>query len=544
LGGTQLEARQDFKQFGERARNQNFRSLCVMSEILNAYDRALARFSNGDIGSRIRADDSIFNHSDLRVDSRRVRITTPAEYAGTKRAISRFDWNQGLSLSRQLYARIGELSGATKQKSNYVIGDSWCAEYHGPPAKAAWGELAKEWLENWFLVANIRGEPFDFVTSLFVDSIAIDRDGDAGMIPCVENGEPRLQFIPAHQIGFRQSAGQDVNGLGIVPDGRFKGAKCYNGVVFGNRTQVLGYGVLGESPKDDKQFAVSEMQLLYEPDWSDQGRGIPKIANSMPTWMDYEDIVHFIKRQVKMDSAQGLMHYNEEGAAEDSQDFITGKASGASNQDVKIEQLEGNEIMYFKALGGGKIEAFRSDRPHPNTDAHNMRLLRGCFLSLEWPYELYDPKEVGGASTRLIQDFARHSVNKRQRLVWKRFIRAIAHGLSYAMENGDIPRNDDPDWLAWEVTLPAKVTVDARYDDKTKMEKIRIGAGTWGEIYGDDGKSAKTYIWKRCEEESWWQEASAHYKVDVDKCRILTPNGNQLSPDDGAEEDPKKKESK
>lgn len=475
--------------------------------------------------NKVFANDDIWNHSAQRSDGMRVRITVPAEYAGTKKAISKWDWQQSLSISRQLYSRVGEIAGAFRQKAAYVIGDSWCPQFQGK--NQDWGRVAEAWLESWFEVANIRGEPFDFVTSLFVDCIHIDRDGDQAMLTVVDGDEPRVQFAPAHRIGFRSNTGQDILGMGTVPDGKFKGASCYNGAVFDRNSKLIGYGILGDKQADDQQIGVEACQVLYDPDWADQGRGIPSVARaSILQTMNYEDILYFIQRQVKQDSSQGLLHYNEEGAVEDTEDFIQGKDSGLSNEDVKIEQKEGNEILYFKALGGGKLEPFRTDRPHPNVDSHNMRLLRGILLASGWFYELYDPREVGGASTRLIQDQARATVNHRQRLAFKRWKRAIAHGLSWAMKNGAIPRNEENDWLDFWPTLPAKITVDARYDDKTKLERIRAGGGTYAALFGDEGKNWLKEFRQRVTEQKELQAICDEMGVSIDKVQLMTPNGN------------------
>jgi hypothetical protein len=497
-----------------------------MSRVIqSAYQRAIKRFESNEIGNGIRAADDIWNHSSQRSDGMRIRITTPPEFAGTKKAISRYDWSQDLSLSRQLFARVGEISGAFRQKATYVIGDSWAPQFQGQNQE--WGRLAESWLEYWFSVADVRGGSYDFITSLFVDCIHIDRDGDQAMLMLLVGGEPRVKFIPAHQIAFRSGIFQDINGIGTVPDGRFKGKKTYNGVIFDDYGREIGCNLLGYNAENDTQYGIDECQILYDPDWSDQGRGIPSVARaSMSSAMDYEDILHFIKRQVKQDSAQGLLHYNEEGSAATSEDFITGRNSGEQNQSVKIEQLEGNEIMYFKSEGGGKLEPFRSERPHPNVDAHNMRLLRGILLSCGWFYELYDPREVGGASTRLIQDQARAVVNHRQRLAFKRWIRAISHGLSWAMEKGYVPRNEDNDWLDFFPTLPAKITVDARYDDKTKLERIRTGGGTYAALFGDEGKNWQKEIRQRVTEQKFLQQECDKQVVDIEKVQILTPNGN------------------
>lgn len=494
----------------------------------------------------IRASDDIFNHSEQRSDQRRVRIFVPAEYAGTKKAITRTDWYQSLSLSRQLYARIGELSGAIRQKATYVVGDSWRPHYAGEDDK--WGHIAEQWLEYWFDCAIARGGSFDFVTALWVDCVSIDRDGDSAMLSVTENGQPRVQFIPAHQIGFRNNVGQDIVGYGKVPGGirggeAYVGMRCYNGVIFNNSGMEVAYGILGETAPEDRIAGIEACQLLYEPDWQDQGRGITATGYSMLHWMDHEDIAHYLKRQVKQDSMQGIMHYNEAGEAPTSETFINGRTDGSANTDVKIETIEGNEFIYMKADGGGKLVPYSASRPDPNIQEHNKGLLRAAFQAIQWPYELYDPKEVGGASTRLIQDAARAVVNRRQRCTYKRWFRAITHALSAAMDNGDLPRNEKQsgpiaDWMKWQPTLPSKVTVDARYDDKTKMEKIRMGAGTYAELYGDDGKGWKEFIRQRVTEQKFFEDECEAQGVEIDKCQILTPNGNPPPPTDTFSDSP------
>ena len=472
----------------------------------------------------IQASDSIWNHRDSLNDGMRLRITVPVEQASTRQAITRYDWQKTLSLSRQLFARVNEVSGALQQKNLYAIGDSWEPRFDG--ADQAWGNLAEEWLFNWFQVCNVRGEPFDFLTSLYVDSLAIDRDGDAAMITVVKDGEPKLQFISAHQIGVRNGGNcVDSTGYGTVQGGTYDGLRIYNGVIFGNKGNVVAYNIMGTVASEDMQVPLASCQLLYEPEWSDQGRGIPKLAASQLHWMDYEDIHTFLKKQVKQDSAQGILHYNESGEAPTEADFITGKSSGDVNQDVKIEHLEGNEIMYFKAQGGGKIEPFKSERPSPNVDAFTMRLVRGCLQSMGWFFEIYDPSRLGGSSTRLIQDMARSSIRSKQRTIHKRALRAVSHGLAWAMENGDIPRNDNKDWLKWSFTLPAKLTVDARYDDQTAMDRIKMSAGTYSDLFGEKGRWWEDEVNQRIKEQVYIQNACAVAGVALERVQMLTPNG-------------------
>jgi hypothetical protein len=498
----------------------------------------------------IKASDDVWNHTGTEENAMRLRVTVPADRAGTKNAITRQDWEKQLNISRKLYARVPEISGAILQKSLYAIGDAWCPQFIGSEPNAKWGDEAELWLDSWFNQCDTRGEPYDFYTSLFLDSIAFDRDGDSLMITTRdEDGNPRLKFLPSHRIASRYDWGYDSSGYGRIPDGRFKGAKVYNGVIFSNSGRSIGINILGESYKRDEQIPLGynpeepdapQAQFLYEPEWSDQGRGIPRVSNGLLGWMNYEDIHYFLMRQVKQDSAQGILHYNDEGAAEDSKDFIEGRPSGSGPQDVKIEKLEGNEIMYFKALGGGKIEPFRSDRPHPNVDAYTMRILRGTMQPLGWFYELYDPSAVGGASTRLIQDMARASIRSRQKTINKRATRSVLYGLSVAMANGDLPFNQE--WMMWGFTMPAKVTVDARYDEKTWTERIRSGTGTYSDYYGEKGQWWEDRIRQRIKEQKFIEDECGKAGVDLNRVQLLTPNGNMPTEQDteSGQEDTKK----
>lgn len=491
------------------------------------------------------AFDYLYDHSGQSSDGMRLRITQPAESQGTKQAISKYDWQKSLALSRQLYAQMGFIQGAIWQKALYAVGNAWQPEFRGNDS--TWGDEAENYLEEWMDVADIRGEPFDFRTDLFLDSISFDRDGDSVMVLTRDGDQPRIQFVSAHRICSRYGTyGQDSTGWGIVPDGPFKGGKIYNGVIFRpDGLKVAGYTVLGDRVADDRQIAADAAQMLYEPDWSDQGRGIPKLATCLLDWMDYQDIHFFLKRQVKQDSAQGILHYNEEGAAEDTRDFVVGKASGATNQDVKVEQLEGNEIMYFKALGGGKLEAYRSDRPHPNIEMFQKRIQRGCYLAMQWFFELTDPSALGGANVRLIQDMARGSIKGRQKTLRKRALRAVRYALAVAIENGDLGRNET-DWWKWGFTLPAEMTVDQGYSDQAEFDAIKLGAGTYSDYLAKRQKRFIPHVQLRVWEQKFFEDTAKAAGVDVNKVQLLTPNPPQVvgnaAPGAATKTEPKKSE--
>ena len=108
------------------------------------------------------------------------------------------DRAQLLSDSRKLYANLGPAKGAIDAKAMYAVGRSWLPKYEG--ADQVWGEIAREWLLNeWYPIADISGR--DFQTSLFLASVAVDRDGDVGAILTeYETAFPAIQLIPSEGI--------------------------------------------------------------------------------------------------------------------------------------------------------------------------------------------------------------------------------------------------------------------------------------------------------------------------------------------------------
>jgi hypothetical protein len=260
---------------------------------------------------------------------------------------------------------------------------------------------------------------------------------------------------------------------------------------------------------DDKTWTdlpANSAQLLYEPDWNDMTRGIPRSAVSCLDHLDVEDINHFLKRQVKQDSALGLSVENEAGAP------MTGTALvGATEvegvntdndgndvevKDVQIEYLEGNEIQYFKSRTGGKITPIASERPSPNVEAFIARVETQSLFSIGWFRQLMDPSQIGGASVRAIQDQGRHGVEWRQEnLNLKRAKRASIAALSNAQERGIISKNDKERWwlkLAW--SRPAELTVDAGYDEKSQLEHLANGTSTRALVAGKKGRDWETQI--------------------------------------------------
>ena len=408
---------------------------------------------------------------------------------GLDQELSGYQWREMLGYSRQLFAQLGTLGGALVQKATYAVGEAWKPQFYG--ADRAWGERAEEWLaESFYPVADVRGNGFDFSTNLFLDSLALDVDGDAAMIlTASETGFPQVAFVSADRI------------CGDVPElkeGPFKGARLVNGCILSPQGRVIGYRIQSGDARDAAftDLSTYNCQLLFEPEWQSQRRGIPRIARVLLDWFDVQDINAFLKRGVKLDASQGLLHYTESGTADTAATAISDNedTSSGADTDLRIERREGGEILYLKANAGEKIESFTGDRPHPNTEAFVARLERAGLLAVGWFYELTDPSKIGGASVRLIQDQARASVRQRQKTIRKRAKRAVTYAIALAMKNKLLPRNE-ADWWKFDFELPAQLTVDAGYDRQADVEDLKLGLTTKARISAKSG--------------NWWEDTDA-----------------------------------
>ena len=389
------------------------------------------------------------------------------------------------SLSRQLFAQVPILYAAIQQKAMYSVGDAWQPQFTGLPENKAWGEEVEKWLkESFFPVADARGGGLDFTTSLHLYSLALDFDGDEAMVFTSArsgSGFPQVMFIPADQI---------CGDLQEIPKGEFKGARLSNGCILDREGMVIGYRVRSSNKEDDfADYSTRFCKLGFEPSFTGQRRGIPKLSPALLTWMSIQDISGYLERIVKLHSAQGITHYTESGTADTAETAISDNedTGTGADTDLKIQRLEGGEFLYMKAGSGEKLEAFNSTTPHPNTEAFVMRLQREGTRAVDWYYELTDPSGIGGAPVRLIQDGARATVRNRQKTLRNRYRKVIAYAVAKAMKEKLIPRNDSLDWWMFEPQLPGVLTVDEGYSRQADLDDLAHGLTTKSRICAKNG---------------------------------------------------------
>ncbi len=402
----------------------------------------------------------------------------------TQKNVSEYDRKEMVNYARQLAAQIDPLHTAIKQKNDWAFGDAWDPHYVG--INSTWGAIAQEWLRTvWFPNSNVRGPQYDFKTSFWLSGWAWDVDGDDVMVLTTSpRGFPRLAFYPSTKIG---SGSQNLGKPGgVVAEGQFKGAKIFDGIIMDRNSRPIGIRILGDG-KDFQDISVFNADLAYEPTWSDQGRGIPRVAVGTTTWMNLQDFNEFTQRGVKRAASIGLIQKNAEGEAGLGNEILTSEeikddgqkpidGSDVADRQVAYEELEGGEMYYLSSKDGEEIVPLNFKNPHPNTEAFIERMTRGAISSVGWFAELLDLKSTGRAPSRILVDLANQSIWSRQRTGYRRWKRAIAFAIAQGMAIKQIPQNNEGfDPYMWEPGLPKPLQVDAGNDAQADRESLKMG---------------------------------------------------------------------
>jgi hypothetical protein len=400
-----------------------------------------------------------------------------------------------MSDSRKLYANLGPAKGAINEKATYAIGRSWLPRFEGEDK--AWGDTARTWLlDQWYPLADIQGR--DFQTALFLLSISIDRDGDiGGALTEYETGFPAIQLVPGHAIGTRANS---IDKDGIVAAGEYKGMRLVDGVVVNDVNRAVAYLVLGRDEKgaDDYFVSARDMQLLMEPEWADQVRGLPGFSAAILDLKDLRMVQGYEKLASALCSSWALMEYNETGVADTSDPLVALGGPGLRST-TTVAEMNGGMVKHFKANSGGKLEMLKSDRPGDAWESFMNRLIRNAMKGIGWPYELaWDIAELKGANGRMMLATAMRAVEDRQDLLRPFAKRAVGYACAKAIKQGILPPSAD--WWRWNFTMPPRMTADYGRDKAQDREDYLAGITNLTELCAERGLDVDQHIAQRAEE--------------------------------------------
>lgn len=115
---------------------------------------------------------------------------------------------------------------------------------------------------------------------------------------------------------------------------------------------------------------------------------------------------------------------------------------------------------------------------------------RNAFLSIGWPYELYNATQTGGASLRMIMELAQYSFEARQTILQRIAWQIDCWRVSKAIKSGELPMPSNPNsWRNFYHVPPEEFTADKGYSSQIKREEFKLGITSVQRVRAADGKN-------------------------------------------------------
>lgn len=442
--------------------------------------------------------------------------------------VPEFARHETIAFARKIYANYAPIKSACHDKATYAVGRSWEAVFLGEDKD--WGEQAAAWLrDEWYGVADVTGK--DYVTGLWLGSVAIDRDGAFGtLLTKTADGYPQIQRISSHRIGGRFT--------GEVKEGPYKGLKAINGVILNAVGRPVAYRVwTGNGAADYRDVSARDFIYTYDPEWFEQYLGMPSFSHAINSSRAAMDAQGWEETAHQIGSREALIEYNERGGADPNDPANLGNDGGVggNGQGIQFQRLAGGSVRYFKANTGSKLEMFRSDRPADSWERFQDRMVRLALSGMGWPTELvWKGSDLGSPAVRMRIGQAMRAVADRQDVLYPGARREVAYAIACAINLGILPPNKD--WWKWGFTLPAKLSVDAGRDSNNAREDYIIGHRNLTDILGEQGRSLRPHLEQRAMEEVMIDEVAKKYNipreriVDKQTKQIVTPAQQEKKP--------------
>jgi hypothetical protein len=383
---------------------------------------------------------------------------------------------QMLSDSRQI-ARMPMVRGATRQKAQYVCGGGLRPYYAGRNAK--FGQMAEEWLEQWFKICNVRGRLYNWDQTWFVGCQSLDVDVDFFVLLTEsESGWPRIQCFDAHQVHSRP-------GQMVVKSGLFAGRPIISGIVYGDQAEELGYQVLGPTEAEDRIFSSDDMIRVSDPGWFTEGRGLSPVSYGLHEWYAYRDCQDNELLAQTITSSLVLLEKNDAGQDPD----LSRRLGSAAGLEPEVTDMDGGLFRYIK--NSDSLEAFMSSRPAPESQAFLKEVASSAIFGMEWRREMFSLADLGGTGIKGFADNINTVIHWRHGVIVNPASSIVGWAIAKAIKRGDLP--EDADWWMWDFPLPPSFTPDAGRTMQAIETALRLGV----ECEDDVVQMTKGTTWKR-----------------------------------------------
>ena len=428
------------------------------------------------------------------------------------------------SAANRIYWNYGPVQAGIDAKGTYAVGRAFRPVFAGKDKE--WGKLAEEWLDDWQNVAFVDG--VDWTTGLWRLSVAMDRDGDHGILLSeAKTGFPQLQSIPWHAIGVRNSGE-------LIEKGPYKGLRQHLGVAINPEGRPVAFSILGPTEEQDQWVSARSMMLVREHPNVDFYRGLSSLTSGIMDLRAAFEIGRNIKQAAQLASTLGLIVHNEMGMADPTdQAFAYADVPPPGQSGLRVEERMGGTIQYFRAGAAEKLEQLKNEIPSEATDRLTERLIRQSLLGAGLPVEWFWRNENGGADVRATTEKVNRIVKDRQDVLRMNARRAIGYVVSKAMKMGALPAYKGPDvggFFKWTFTTPPILTVDAGRVSAAQLDAYRAGMVNMTEIAAEGGKTLDQHLDEREAEMVNIRERCARSGLPFSDFVLQTPNGNVAQP--------------
>lgn len=402
----------------------------------------------------------------------------------TRRSFDNLTWRKQLAFARQIYTNCGEIRGPVLERATLANSGGWQPHHVGQRTPKAVVAKYEEWLESWMRVCDIRGEPYDFCTDMFLASVMLDRDGEAPFRTVRDAaGNPRIQWVANHRIYSHWNTYTVLEQT--LRDGSpnpYYGMKFNNGVVYDDLSRPVAYFVLDESLMMNQSITgewvpTNSMAVAYNPDWCDQGRGVTAFAHAIRRIFDTDDIHGYLLLGIKRDSALAIIRSSQEGRVDKAAEIIKGGLNGAGTA-ISLEEMGGGALWDVGVNSRGQALANYQIAPVQNPRAEAQEYLEsiyiGAYQGMNWPYEFSRlSREAKGANIRVTVEKINRSIGNQFNSLCKIAKRKVKFAMGTAVARGELPPGE---WWAWEFPQPPEMTADKYHELQEAREEYKLGS--------------------------------------------------------------------
>lgn len=422
--------------------------------------------------------------------------------------------------ANRIYWNYGPVQAGLDAKATYAVGRAFRPVFAGKDRD--WGKRAEEWLDDWCNVAFVDG--VDWATGLWRLSVAIDRDGDQGILLSEsKSGFPQLQSIPWHAIAPRTNSE-------FIEDGPYRGLRQHLGVAINPEGRPVGFHLIGPKAEQDQWVSARSMMLVRDHPCVDFYRGLSALTSGILDLRAAFEIGRNIKQAAQLASTLGLIVHNEQGMADPmDQAFAFPDVPPPGQSGLRVEEHMGGTIQYFRSGANEKIEQLKNEIPTEATDRLVERLIRQSLLGAGLPVEWFWKNDSTGSDTRATIEKVNRIVRDRQDVLRLAGKRAVGYAISKAIKLGQLPAYNGPDpggFLKWSFTTPPILTIDAGRVSAAQLAAYRAGMVNMSEIVGEGGKTLDQHLDEREQEALAIRARMERSGLPLSDFVLLTPNGN------------------